>query len=381
MISFAIMEISARFYLTHWASTWAFMRYASEAQLEHRLGKPVFVPHRYLGYSATTPLQRGQSKTNSHGFRGDEFPLEKSPGEFRIACLGDSTTYCSHIPDYREAYPYLLERELQRLGLTNVRVINAGIPGYTSWESLINFEFNVLDLSPDLIIYYGMMNDVRARMVWPPEFYRGDNSGNLGPLSSPGFLPRILDSSTLVRYAMVKWGKVKPHHALDSLYDYAKTSLWPEFYRQTWAGTYPEGIFKSVDINKVFASNPPKYYRRNLENILRLAQSRGISAILPTFAYTTKFSKNDYTNSEPIRRAIAEQNELLRDISRAQNASLFDFAALFPDDSNYYVDTIHVNPKGSQLQAELFAKFIVEHNIVPASQPVSLGVTPTPKGF
>ena len=31
-------------------------------------------------------------KTNSLGFRDEEIPLDKQPGEFRILCLGDSVT-------------------------------------------------------------------------------------------------------------------------------------------------------------------------------------------------------------------------------------------------------------------------------------------------
>jgi hypothetical protein len=36
-------------------------------------------------------------RINSLGFRGDEIPLEKAPGTFRIVCTGASTTFCEEV--------------------------------------------------------------------------------------------------------------------------------------------------------------------------------------------------------------------------------------------------------------------------------------------
>ena len=41
-------------------------------------------------------------------------------------------------------------------------VINAGTPGWTSAESLINLQFRLLELNPDMIIIYEAVNDTFA---------------------------------------------------------------------------------------------------------------------------------------------------------------------------------------------------------------------------
>ena len=41
-------------------------------------------------------------------------------------------------------------------------VINAGIPGWTTAESLINLHFRVLELSPDMVIICHAVNDTFA---------------------------------------------------------------------------------------------------------------------------------------------------------------------------------------------------------------------------
>ena len=79
--------------------------------------------------------------------------------------------------------------------------MNAGVPGYSSYESVVNLEFRVLDLHPDVIFFYEAINDVPPRLVWPPSAYRGDNSGFLADRWSLEE-PSLLERSTLVRAAM-----------------------------------------------------------------------------------------------------------------------------------------------------------------------------------
>ena len=82
----------------------------------------------------------------------------KPLGEYRIACLGGSTTYTTSVEDWRLSYPALLEHELHNAGLGSVCVLNCGAAGWSSWESLINLETRVLDLDPDLIVVYHAIN-------------------------------------------------------------------------------------------------------------------------------------------------------------------------------------------------------------------------------
>ena len=46
-----------------------------------------------------------------------------------------------------------------------VEVLNAGVPGYNSWESAIDFQTRVLDAEPDLVVVFFGVNDVHARLV------------------------------------------------------------------------------------------------------------------------------------------------------------------------------------------------------------------------
>jgi len=177
VITFSIVEIAARVYLEKYTSLQKFQKYASVNQLKKRDLKKRKDFHRYLEYYPKPNWSRGKNKHNSLGYRGDEIDIPKPKGEFRIVCMGGSTTYTGKVEDYTLAYPALLEKELRAKGYDNVKVINSGIDGWSSYESLINFELRVLDLEPDMIIIYHATNDIHPRFVWPPEAYKGDNSG------------------------------------------------------------------------------------------------------------------------------------------------------------------------------------------------------------
>ena len=104
---------------------------------------------------------------NSLGYRGDEFTIEKPENIFRIVAIGESTTYGFGV-NYSLAYPARLQEILHTdYGYNNVEVINGGVIGYTSYEVLTNFQFRILELDPDLIIYYGALNDADTRFEDP----------------------------------------------------------------------------------------------------------------------------------------------------------------------------------------------------------------------
>src|SRR6185436_19517966 len=89
------------------------------------------------------------SHTNALGMRGGEVG-PKAAGETRVLALGDSFTYGHGVQD-DEAYPAVLEREL-RGSVPGVRVLNAGVPGYSTDQSYTYFLRDGAALAPDLLL-------------------------------------------------------------------------------------------------------------------------------------------------------------------------------------------------------------------------------------
>jgi len=367
----AVLELGSRIYLFHFLNEEKFLRFASTEQIAKRYGKngmplELYSRHRYVGYYPTPDYERGPNRHNSLGYRGEEIVLPKPKGEFRIVCLGGSTTYTTSTQDYRKSYPYLLEQELKKRGYSNVTVINAGAGSWTSWETLVNFEFRVLDLGPDMIIVYDAINDITSRFIWPPGAYRGDNSGRRAPNGNQDLRRNLWEHSTLIRILMTRAGRLRPQADLERGHDKsAPTYYGYEFLLQKRQGRYPEGIFKQVSAFEMLKTNQPVYFKRNLENLVTLAKLRGIKTVLSTFAYSPDFPTEPWVSSEEYQYGYREMGEVVKEVAREEGADLFDLASLFPKDKDYFTDGIHTTEKGTELMARLFADHIVQEQLIP----------------
>jgi len=374
VLGFALAEAAARFWLAHFAGEDAFRSFASIEMLRERVrgehqSLSLYVPHRYLGYIPAPGYRRGPNHHDGRGFRGGAGPVPKSAGEFRIACLGGSTTYGSTVEAPEQAYPAQLEAELRRRTGRNVRVVNAGASGWASLESLINLQTRVLDLAPDLVIVYHNINDVATRMVWPPAAYRGDKSGSL--LHSAGLDAGVPwpEQVTLVRIFLVATGRIRSHLDLaESLGNIAPTQYYFHFVQQKVAGSYPSGLFRKVPAEKILAANPPIYFRRNLESLVAVARAHDVVPVLATFAWSEKVTYDPSLTSPEIVGAMREQNEVLRAIGRERQVPVYDFAAEMPDDPRLFVGALHMTVEGSRVQGRLFADFLLREGLVPTRE-------------
>lgn len=365
-----VAEVGARIWLTRFADIEQFRTYASLSQHQDRqeaTGESFskYVPHNYIGYVGAPDFKRGKNRHNSLGYRGDPIAQPKPEGEFRIVCLGGSTTYTAALEDHTLSYPSLLQAELQAGGYPYVRVVNAGAEGYSSYESLLTFQLRVLDLEPDMIIVYHAVNDIIMRITWPGSAYRGDNSGAL--VHSPGLHRRVplLQRSTALRILMIRLGMAKSPVRLDStLVKFAPTSYAWRFIRQYHAGRYPSGIFSKVPLSQMLEANPPVYFERNLTHLLVSARHWGVQPVLATFAYSKKL-EDDAMSSEEFAAGIDEMNRIIIELGREFEVPVFDFAAVFPDDPELYFGAVHVNHQGVREKARLFAGFLIESDLLP----------------
>jgi lysophospholipase L1-like esterase len=113
---------------------------------------------------------------NSQGFRSLwDLSEAKEPGEARIMCLGDSTAFGYSVGD-RETYSSVLEEILRkRFPGRRITVINAGVPGYCLYQSLLLFRQRALRYHPDIVVVKDCGNqDAQWSMK---RFYGGHDLG------------------------------------------------------------------------------------------------------------------------------------------------------------------------------------------------------------
>jgi hypothetical protein len=94
--------------------------------------------HPYLTYENTKNYtKKGIKQHNNWGFRDTADVKEKKSAEvYRILTLGGSTTYGQGVSHPYEAWPKLLESELNKQQNADYKVLNGGLPYGTSAELL-----------------------------------------------------------------------------------------------------------------------------------------------------------------------------------------------------------------------------------------------------
>jgi hypothetical protein len=112
-----------------------------------------------LGWS----LNPGVADIGEHGWCLPYYPREKSPGHFRIVCIGDSATLSARC-SWRDTWPHQLEVLLNQdadwtrsHGVTEV--LNLGVLMYGPDQSLLALKNYGLSYSPDLVIFHLCSDD------------------------------------------------------------------------------------------------------------------------------------------------------------------------------------------------------------------------------
>lgn len=309
-----------------------------------------WTPHPYLAYAPTPNYRKGQTFHNSLGFRNDEFPLDKPDGVYRIVALGGSSTYDVSIKDNSEIFTAQLEKLLkEKYSYTKVQVINAGVPGYNSWEMLANLEFRVLDLDPDLVIIYEGTNDVHARLVQPAA-YRGDDSGRRQAWKAPRV--SLWEHSALLRI-LSRALNITRQVSVDDFVSSPTYVSWPF-----------ESRLKENDLDpaEILEENPPIYFRRNLENMIAIATEHDVQILFSTWAYSPNL--NDYASQTYYQQGFRENNDVVKEVAASHDIPMFDFAAVMPQEAIYWADGRHVNEAGALVKARLFAAYMHDHGLI-----------------
>lgn len=332
VLGFALLEIGWRVYLFGFASAERQGRFARLDQMPEAAFR--FRPHPYLAYALNEGYASsdGANRHNAHGTRGPDFAVPKPPGVYRIVCVGGSTTYETAVHADALAYPARMGELLRtQHGKSTVEVINAGVPGHGSTETLILLALRVLEWQPDLVLYYDNTNDVHPRLV-PPETFASDNAGYRRAWDDDA---RWWDHSLALRWLGVQTG-ISPRNALVD--------------RSTRAENTAE------DPMSALSSNDTRWYRRNLEEMAVLCEARGAKLALASWAWCAE--KGDLASTPHYQKAFEEHNTLLAAVARERNLPWFDFEREMSRDPSLWSDGAHVNERGAERKAELFARFV-----------------------
>ncbi|MEZ4670544.1 MAG: SGNH/GDSL hydrolase family protein [Anaerolineae bacterium] len=333
------LELGLRFYLSNFGTEQERVAYLySAAEIAAKPSR--FLPMPYVSY-VPSPNFEGHDQL---GYRGAGVQIPKPDNVFRIVTLGGSTTYSSST-SADEAYPAQLQKVLRdEYGYASVEVVNGGVPGYTSWDTFVNYALRGVELQPDLLIIYDGINDIEPRAA-DPDCYRGLNPyRGINPYRGLWQPAPSLSPSTLYRLVGIHFGWVPDPSTVSGSFDY---------YLRTCS-------FDDANIK----DNPPVYFERNLRSIIAIAHADHTQVLLSSWTY-------DQTRESPDvpptwQAAIIEQNELVHDLATEYDLPYYDLAATgLGNTSTFWADPIHMSAAGTLEQAHQYAAYIDEQQLIP----------------
>ena len=290
-----------------------------------------FAPRAHVGWVR----RPNPPRVNRLGFFDTDFELVKPSGGLRIACLGGSTTAGGNMQGRTGSYPHHLEQLLGETMQQKVDVMNWGMSGWTSAETLINYCLNVQDYRPDVVIIHHAINDVHPR-GWRP--FKRDYSHYFRPWTAQkyGLLWRTLtaNSDLFAAWQLRRWS----------------------FQLTDYVSVGHHRLFKWRNAQLEPETAAP--FRRNISNLVALSRGQGASPVLMTQPWARRFEERNPINKFRLA-GIREHNEILRQIAREEGIPLIDMERLAASERELteprFVDMVHLDSEGNRIKAETVA--------------------------
>jgi len=280
---------------------------------------------------------------NSLGLRNREIG-PKEPGVHRILFLGDSLVWSGETSS-GALFTDVLERRLNEMRLNadlSFEVINAGIPGYTTWQELEFLKHYGLGMKPDLVILGFVFNDLYYPYVHKPteeDMLEGDPGVHLYHFNTDTF-PGSLFARSYVAHQIVARSQI----------------LWKLIRRQ------PVFSFeKRGDFYLAWKPYAWKHARELIEEMRALLKKRGIPLVI--VAYPIRDQVDDRYRRLDESYVLLPQRQL-HEICQAASIPLLDLTQTLytHGGTKLFRDYLHLNGQGNDTITEEILTFLQSPN-------------------
>lgn len=198
----------------------------ASGQRHHELRKSTQLMLKFPG-AAGRAAHSVSFQTNAQGCRGSEMPTARTPGTYRILVLGDDSI-CGPAADEKYTVATRIRQLVSATSQTPVEVINAGVPGYCPLLSWMQFEQDLAELKPNLVILHFDMSDVADDMHYrryftpAPAIRTADAGTSSSSRSLTAPIPAACPHPSLVGAA----GSKMTNAALESFLNHSAIASW-----------------------------------------------------------------------------------------------------------------------------------------------------------
>jgi hypothetical protein len=223
-------------------------------------------------------------------------------------------------------------------------VLNFGLQGYNSANSLVNFVLNVIDFSPDYVVFHHAWNDKMTsdREHFRSANFRSDYTHVLKSFSPPSPVDKLLIRMSVI-YRELRYA-ASPYEGW--------TYFAAAIHRERPEEALPPTRFQNPD-------NLQAYWR-NVRTIIDVAKARGIVPVMTTQPHSTDpriprggeawfIDAANATMRNGVRNG--EQGVILVDLDKEMTGTKNDL----------FVDLGHLKREGIRLKARMIGDAIYRH--------------------
>jgi lysophospholipase L1-like esterase len=264
---------------------------------------------------------------NNLGFRGENYDPQKYETYSRVLCLGDSCTFSWEVPDDKD-YPHQLENLLrQKYKPKLVKVINCGVPAYSSFQMLRLYKQYVDYFKPEIVVLWTCSNDASDAFLYSDKEKAAQQERFY-------FLRTLLLKSRFCSYLMEHYQRIRSKHLS------------------------PKAMAEKMRDGHVLRVSMPDF-KSNLTEFVTLTRQNNQHLILLT--------RHTFQASNPL---LDEYNGIIKQVGRENNIPVIDMVPLANGEKhkNLYADApkdaVHLNSFGCATVANEVYKTIVENKFM-----------------
>ncbi|HLP51582.1 MAG TPA: SGNH/GDSL hydrolase family protein [Chitinophagales bacterium] len=335
---------------------------AHEGPQGEYLSKYLAVPNLHLTPNPTYKSANGILAHNTLGYRGPAYTTVKPANVYRVICLGGSTTYGFNLEKYQDAYPYLLERELNESIKTgalknqtvfdSAQVLNAGIEGANMFIVLAQYMYKYRLFNPNMIIVHEGINDAYA---YTGNIYNTDyahlrtNLLQLKPLSRP--LQWCMKSNFLSLVIIA--------------FNYSDTIMINKVVDDP---AYPQWCRCEKGNCDYFDKSRNAFFQNSLM-LSRLTLADSLQLVFFPMMYNRHDAEK--ASNKDIKFAIDSHAGFWQQLANSKSSTCLNIDPMTID-PKYFFDACHLNPQGNALKAAVIRPQIENYILTnsPANQPL-----------
>ena len=289
------------------------------------------------------------TRINSVGLRDSLLPTQKKRnGELRVLLTGDSSIYGWGVRDH-ETYAVFLEKELKRRFQRSIEVINMGVPGYSTEQSIRLLDKVGWSYEPDLVIVSNIFSDCNIDAFQDRQAFA---------LTRPDPSPteKILQKSRLYCAAKMHW-----------VYYQATLNQNPNRVLMPGIPTGANAAVRLEELNETLALSrvPILQYLENLDTIRTQASNRGAKMLLAPLAQEWDVGIWNVPMPKPTEDHVLPwfpYRDAQKKWAKEHEIPIISFPQVFAsykgEPARLFIDNMHPSRTGTLIMAQAVADFL-----------------------